>query len=104
MQLTFVNILAIVFTYLAFGYLGFRWSKRFKRPISLAVWLVAVLAAIGSIAIAPGAILLGVGEFIIHFNEALQAIGLGIIVGLATREIRLRFTTHGTSNAAPSGR
>jgi hypothetical protein len=45
----------------------------------------------------PGAILLGIDDFRIYINFSLQAIGLGMIIGLATREIRIKFGDKGSS-------
>jgi uncharacterized membrane protein YbhN (UPF0104 family) len=94
MHLSFLNIVAIIFTYVVFGYLGYSISKRFRRPVSLATWLVVVFVTFFASFFAPSAILIGGGEFIVHINEALQAIGVGIIIGLATREIRIKLVSN----------
>ena len=90
MHLSFPNIVSIIFTYVIFGFVGYRISGRFRRPVSLATWLVIVFLTFFASFFAPSAILIGGGKFIVHINEALQAIGVGIIIGLATREIRMK--------------
>ncbi|MCX6132699.1 MAG: hypothetical protein NTU47_02700 [Ignavibacteriales bacterium] len=94
MHPSFFSILSIAFTYPVFGYLGYKVSRKFKRPVSLAIWIVLVLATFTCSFFSPGAILIGIGEFLIHINEALQAIGIGIIIGLTAREIRIKFAAN----------
>jgi hypothetical protein len=88
-----LQILALIITYVVFGLLGYRLSKRFKRPVSVVTWVVLVLLALLAIGIMPGATLIGAGKVGIHINFALQAIGVGIIIGLAAREIRSKDQT-----------
>jgi hypothetical protein len=90
MQFSALQILAIVFTYVVFGLLGYRLSRKFKRPVAPVTWIVLVVLSLGAIQIAPGATIIGAGNVGIHFNYAFQAIGVGIIIGLVTREMRLR--------------
>ncbi len=89
MDLTPLQISALVFTYLVFGFLGFRLSKKFKRPVTLLTWIALIIATVLAMFVMPNAIFIGVFEFQILINHSLQAIGVGIIIGLATREIRL---------------
>ena len=65
--------------------------------VSLATWLVVVFVTFFASFFMSSAILIGGGEFIVHINEALQAIGVGIIIGLATREIRIKVTSNEAS-------
>lgn len=97
MQFSFFQVLAIIFTYLLFGFFGYRVSARIKRPVALAIWIVLVIATLASPFVMPGAILLGIDDFRIYINFSLQAIGLGMIIGLATREIRIKFGDKGSS-------
>lgn len=92
MQVSFLDILALVSAYAVFGFLGFRVSKRFKRPVSLATWitLIVVTFAVACYLLGPNSFLVSVFGFNIYINSSLQAIGVGIIIGLATREIRLK--------------
>jgi hypothetical protein len=53
-------------------------------------WIGVILATILAMYVMPHALLIGIFEFEILINHSLQAIGLGIIIGLATREIRLK--------------
>ena len=92
-----LQILALIITYVVFGLLGYRLSKRFKRPVSLVTWVVLVLLTLLAIGIMPGATLIGAGKVGIHINFALQAIGVAIIIGLAAREIRLKDVTKTSS-------
>lgn len=97
MQFSFLQIPAIIFTYLIFGFLGFRISARIKRPVSMLVWIVLVIATLAAPFIMPGATLVGAGNVGIYINFSLQAIGLGMIIGLSTREIRIKFGDKGSS-------
>ena len=90
MQFSFLQVLAIIITYLLFGFLGYRISGKIKRPVSMVIWIVLVPVTLAT-PFAPGAILIGGGDFNIYINFSLQAIGLGMILGLATREIRIKF-------------
>jgi len=93
MDLTPLHISALIITYLLFGFLGFRLSIKFKRPVTLLTWIGLIIATILAMSVMPGAILIGVFEFQILVNNALQATGVGIIIGLATREIRIKIET-----------
>jgi hypothetical protein len=97
MDLSPLQIFSLVFTYLVFGFLGFRLSRRFKTPVTLLTWIELVVATILAMYVMPNAILIGIFEFKILINNALQAIGVGIIIGLATREIRLKVKTETSS-------
>jgi len=88
-----LQILSLIFTYLVFGYLGYRLSGKFKRPVSLVTWFVLVIATLLAMYTMPRAILVGAFEFRVLINHALQAVGVGIIIGLATREIRIKVET-----------
>jgi multidrug transporter EmrE-like cation transporter len=94
MHPTVFTVLSLAITYLVFGYLGYKVSKKFKRPVSLAVWIVMVVATFTCSFFSPGAMLIGGAGFSIHINEALQAIGIGIIIGLTAREIRIKFAAN----------
>ena len=97
MHLSFLNIVAIVLTYVVFGYIGYRTSRRFKRPVSVVTWLVIVFVTFAVSFFAESAILIGGGEFIVRFNQAFQAVGVGIIIGLATRELRTKLAPNRTT-------
>jgi amino acid transporter len=90
MDLTPLQITALVVTYLLFGFLGFRLSRKFKRPVSPLTWSVLIVATVLAMGVMPGAILIGAFEFRILINHSLQAIGVGVIIGLSTREIRIK--------------
>jgi hypothetical protein len=92
-DLTPLQIFALVFTYLVFGYVGYRISRKFKRPVTVLTWIGVILATILAMYVMPHALLIGLFEFEILISNALQAIGLGIIIGLVTREMRLRMET-----------
>ena len=93
MHLTPLQIVALIFTYLVFGFVGYRLSRKFKSPVTLLTWIAVVLATVLAMNFMPNAILIGVFEFQIMINNALQSIGIGIIIGLATREMRLKMET-----------
>ena len=82
-----INLLSILFTFAAFGVMGFYLSRKFPRPISVQIWIILALGTIASQWIAPGARLVSIFEFQISINYSLQALGAGIIAGLVYREI-----------------
>jgi hypothetical protein len=90
MDLSPLQIFSLVFTYLVFGFLGYRLSRKFKRPVTLLTWIELIIATVLAMYVMPNAILIRMFDFEILINHALQAIGVGIIIGLATREIRLK--------------
>jgi hypothetical protein len=90
MDLSPLQVFSLVFTYLVFGFVGFRLSRRFKTPVTFVTWIELVIATILAMYVMPNAMLIRIFDFEILINHALQAIGVGIIIGLATREIRLR--------------
>ena len=81
-----LHLSAFILTYLFFGYLGLRFSKKFKQPDSILTATALVLLTIGAIRIGPHAMILGIFEFKIFVNNALQATGIGIIAGLLIGE------------------
>lgn len=90
MDLSSLQIFSLIFTYLVFGFLGYRLSSRFKTPVTLLTWIELIVATVLAMYVMPNAILIRVFEFEILINKALQAIGVGIIIGLATRKIRVK--------------
>jgi len=92
MQTNPAGIIALLLTYLVFGAIGYRIAKKFRRPIALATWVSVIVLTIASGFVMVSAILLGIDDFKIYVNTTLQAIGVGIIIGLATRELRLKLT------------
>ena len=96
MHISIIDALFLIVTYLVFGVIGFRLSRRFRSPVDIVTWIVLIIATFLSGWFMVGARLIGAGEHGIHFNTTLQAIGIGIIIGLAIREIRLRLSTKGS--------
>jgi hypothetical protein len=88
------NILALLTTYLVFGGIGYVISKKFKKPPTLITWILLIIGTAMSayIGIGPNAYLISIFGFNIHINFALQALGIGIILGLMVREIKRRTT------------
>ncbi len=90
MNQSIFQLISLCVTYVLFGYCGYRLSKRFKRPFSLLTWAILVLATLGAITFMRSALLVGFFELKIFVNTAVQALGVGIIIGLAAREIMAR--------------
>lgn len=93
MDLSPLQIFSLVFTYLVFGFIGYRLSGKFKRPVTLLTWIGLVLATLIAMYVLPTVVLFRFFDFEIPTNTALQAIGVGMIIGLATRELRLKTQT-----------
>jgi len=93
MNLVSLHISALVFTYLVFGFFGYRLSRRFSRPVTLMTWIALIIATVLAMRVMPNVVLIDIFGFRVLINNALQAIGLGIIIGLVTREVRLKNET-----------
>ncbi len=94
MHISFIQLIALLATCFLFGTIGFQLSKRFKRPVSAVTWIVVILATLLAGGIMPSAVLIGIFKFKIFVSHSLQAQGLGMMIGLATREIRMRIQVH----------
>ncbi len=90
MMISIVHACALIMTFLIFGPLGYRLSKKIKRPVSLVMWIFVVLLTLAAGASMPSAILVGIFEFKIFLCYSLMALGTGMIAGLAMREVKLR--------------
>ncbi len=88
MPVLLVRIVALLTTFLLFGTLGYRLSKRVKTPISITAWIFLALFTLLAGSIMPSAILIGIFRFKIFVSCSLMAFGIGIIIGLATRGMR----------------
>ena len=85
-----IDVIALALTYLIFGTIGYLVSKKLRRPIGLLTWIELILTTLAIVFVMPNSIFIGIGEFKIYISTTLQAIGVGIIIGLATRQLRLR--------------
>jgi len=94
MQITPLEIISLIFTYLVFGAIGFRLANRFRRPIAVPTWLTVVGLTLASGFVMIGGVLIGIDGFKIHINTSLQALGIGILLGLAARELKLRIKSN----------
>jgi len=83
-------IFSFVVTFVLFGTIGFSLSRKFKRPVKTATWIILSIAAGLSQWILPNVLLLSVGDFVIKWNYTLEALFLGILAGLVWRELKLR--------------
>jgi hypothetical protein len=90
MPVLFLHIVALLITLLIFGSVGYRLSKRIKSPVSAVTWILLVLFTLLAGSFMRLGILLGIFEFKIYAPYSLMALGIGILIGLGTREIRLR--------------
>ena len=88
MDFSFARIFSLAVTFLGFGFLGYRLSKKFSRPVVPLTWIEVAGATILATYVMPNAILIGFFEVQIFVNNALQAVCAGILTGLAAREIR----------------
>ena len=98
MELSPLDIVAIIVTYVVFGSLGYRISRKFKRPIGLGTWITAVLATFfaGYILPGPNSYLISGFGFNFYVSTSLQAVGVGIVIGLAMRELKLKLDSQDT--------
>lgn len=93
MDLTLLDILAIALTYIVFGFVGYKLSIKFKRPVHLLTWSSLVLGTflVGYIFMGQNSYLISILGFNLYLSTSLQAIGVGIVIGLAMRELKLKF-------------
>lgn len=92
MQDSWTEIIALVVTYAVFGALGFPLAGRFRRPVTVPTWIFVVWGTLfaGSVYIGKSARLISIFGFNVYFNAALQALSLGVLLGLVVREIKMR--------------
>jgi len=88
MEFTFLRLFGFGVTYLLFGSLGYRLSRKFKRPVLIRTWVILVLATLFSVYLFKFPLLDFFG-FRILVNDSLHALCLGMILGLVIREARL---------------
>ena len=93
MELSLLDIIAIAVTYIVFGFVGYRLSNKFNRPVHLLTWIGLVLGTflVGYIFMGQNSYLISIFGFNLYFSTSLQAIGVGIVIGLAMRELKLKF-------------
>lgn len=90
MPFLLLRVLAVIFMLLAFGLIGYKISNRIKSPVSVVKWILLILLVLLAWDIMKHGILLDIFQSRIYISYSLMAVVLGIIIGLATREIRRR--------------
>ena len=90
MNISVLQISAVVISYGLFGFLGYRFSKTFKRPVSVLTWVILGLATVLAFYVLPNTILFSVFDFRILLSVALHGLAVGVLIGLIVREIRLK--------------
>jgi asparagine N-glycosylation enzyme membrane subunit Stt3 len=85
-----LQISAVVIAYFVFGFIGYRFSRTFKRPVSALTWVILSLATVLAFYVLPGTILFSLFDFRILLGVALNALAVGVLFGLIVREIRLK--------------
>ncbi len=83
-----MEIFSIFFTYAVFIALGFRFSKKFKKPVSVKTWIILIAAALLTGFIMADTRLISLFKFAVYLNRSLEALCLGIITGLLINKIR----------------
>ena len=93
MELSLLNIIATIVTYLVFGSIGYRLSRKFKRPVRITTWIGTILGTLLVGYVLPGdhSYLISGFGFNVFVSMAFSAIGVGVVVGLAIRELKLKF-------------
>ena len=96
MELSPLDIVAIIVIYAVFGSFGFRISRKFKMPVGLGTWLTAILLTFlaGYILPGPNSYLISGFGFNFYVSTSLQVVGVGIVIGLAMRELKLKFDSN----------
>ena len=89
MQNSMLELSALTVTYGVFGAIGYRLAGKLKTPVSTGTWAMTVL---GIIVLGFGSFgetwLFAVDGFHIYLLYALQALLVGMFIGLLVRELR----------------
>ena len=83
-----VGTIAFLVTYIFFGTIGYYFSRRFKRPLTVTGFIALLLLTIVSQAIFPQIRIIGIFEFNIYFGPSLQALFAGVLLGRTIRAIK----------------
>ncbi len=81
--------LAIMLTFLIFGSLGYGLGRRFRRPVSIAALVAVTLLTIAGSYIMISTRLVSAFGFTIYMNQALVALGSGILLNLLVRRMHV---------------
>ncbi|QQS36432.1 MAG: hypothetical protein IPM56_00305 [Ignavibacteriales bacterium] len=87
-----LTIISLLTNYLMFAFLGFNFSKKIIKPLSVFILLLIILITIlaGWIKLAR---IIDIYNFRIQFNWCLQGFGLGFILGLLRTKFGKKIVT-----------
>ena len=97
MQILFINILSFVVTYFAGGAIGYFYSRRIKRHVSIIMWVIIIAATVFSGFIGINTALISIFKFTINLNWCLQSFGIGVIIGLLLKTRKLKSSNNLTT-------
>jgi len=89
MQTLALDIASLAFTWSVFGGLGYFFAKRFKQPVSIVIWVLIILATAFAVLLGTSAKLISVFGFEVFLNWSLRAFGIGLIIGLLVRLLKV---------------
>ena len=85
-----VDFIALISTYVVFGGIGFVFSRRFKKPMTVTTWVIIAVATILSQWTLPSTQIIDIFGFKMFVNYSLQGFFCGILAGLSIRAIKAR--------------
>jgi hypothetical protein len=83
-----MEYVALVSTYAVFGGMGYLFSRLFKKPLTVNIWIILAFLTIFSQWVMVSAMIVGFWEFKMYMNYSLQGFFGGMLTGLSIRAIR----------------
>lgn len=84
-----LELSALIVTYGVFGAAGYPLVRKFSKPVAVGTWVAFVISIIvlGFSSLGDTWVV-GIGGFHIYLLNAIQAVVIGVLIGLLVREVR----------------
>lgn len=79
---------AVLTTYVGFGAIGLLFGRVVRAKPSTVWWIVLALFVVLSQWILPGTRVIDIFDFKMYGNQALQALSVGLLIGLLTKHAK----------------
>jgi hypothetical protein len=78
--MSLASVSSILTTYIIAGYIGFKYSHKFKKSLSVKGWILLITLTILAAYVGVGTRIISIINFSINLNWFLQGLGLGTIL------------------------
>jgi hypothetical protein len=85
-----MEVIALFSTYVVFCGIGYLLSRRFKKPLTVNIWIILAVATILSQWILPSTQIIDIFGLRMFVNYSLQGFFGGMLAGLSIRAIKAR--------------